>query len=192
MNNLLATPIGIDETIQSIQVDLYNQLALVWNGDIEGYGRVEKNPENVGTEIPSYYQTSKIVIPEWYNSLKKDYEEVYYNDNKSCVFCFLTADTDDTTDSIVYNSKVKVVFMVDLSKIYPSDTERLTSKAHRDAVEILRNWSFNKFEVKGIERRIEIIFREYTTDKIKFNDMHPLHCFAVKIDLQYYLTDKCI
>ena len=192
MNNLLATPIGIDETIQSIQVDLYNQLALVWNGDIEGYGRVEKNPENVGTEIPSYYQTSKIVIPEWYNSLKKDYEEVYYNDNKSCVFCFLTADTDDTTDSIVYNSKVKVVFMVDLSKIYPSDTERLTSKAHRDAIEILRNWSFNKFEIKGIERRIEIIFREYTTDKIKFNDMHPLHCFAVKIDLQYYLTDKCI
>lgn len=192
MNNLLATPIGIDETIQSIQVDLYNQLALVWSGDIDGYGRVEKNPENVGTEIPSYYQTSKIVIPEWYNALKKDYEEVYYNDNKSCVFCFLTADTDDTTDSIVYNTKVKVVFMVDLSKIYPSDTERLTSKAHRDAVEILRNWSFNKFEIKGIERRIEIIFREYTTDKIKFNDMHPLHCFAVKIDLHYYLTDKCI
>jgi hypothetical protein len=192
MNNLLATPIGIDETIQSFQIDLYRELALVWGGDIDGYGKVEKNPENVGTEIPSYYQTSKIVIPEWYNAIEKDYEEVYYNDNKSCVFCFLTADTDDTTDSIVYNTKVKVVFMVDLNKIYPSDTERLTSKAHRDAIEILRNWSFNKFEIKGIERRIEIIFREYTTDKIKFNDMHPLHCFAVKIDLQYYLTDKCI
>lgn len=192
MNNLLTTPIGIDATIQSIQADLYEQLSLVWNGDIDGYGRVEKNPVNTGEKIPTYYQTSKIVIPEWYDSTIGDYQEVYYDDNKSCVFCFLKGDLDKTNDSIVFNSNVKVVFMVDLSKIYPSESERVSEKAHRDVVEILRNWGYNKFTITGIENRIDIIFREYTTDKIKFNDMHPLHSFAVTIDLQYYLTDKCI
>lgn len=195
MNNVLATPIGIDETIQSFQIDLYRELGKIWGTDIdsiEGYGRVEKNPVNTGDEVPAYYQTSKIVIPEWYNSIKGDYEEVYYNDKKKCVFCFLKSDTDSTKDSIVFESKVKGVFMVDLSKIYPNDTERLTSKAHRDVMEIFRNFSFNKFVITGIEQRIDIIFREYTTTNIKFNDMHPLHCFAVTMNLQYYLTDKCL
>ncbi len=192
MNNLLTSPIGIDATIQKIQVDLYEQLGLVWSGDIDGYGRVEKNPVNTGEEIPTYYQTSKIVIPEWYDSSIKDYKEVYYDDTKSCVFCFLKGDLDTTVDSVVYTSRVKTVFMVDLSKIYPNDTERVSEKAHRDAVEILRNWDFQKYTITGIENRIEIIFREYTTDKIKFNDMHPLHCFAITMDLEYYLTDKCL
>lgn len=191
MNNLLDKAIGIDATIQGVQVDLYEQLAEIWSGDIDGYGRVDKNPVNTGEEIPTYYQTSKIVIPEWYNSLKKDYEEVYYNDSKSCVFCFLIGDEDTTNDSMLFKAKVKAVFMVNLEKIYPKETDRATSKAHRDAMEIMRNYSFNRYDIESIEKRIEIIFREYTTEKIRFNDMHPLHCFAITLDLEYYLTDKC-
>lgn len=191
MNNVLTTPYGIDETIQSFQIDLYREIGNVWSGDIDGYGRVEKNPVNTGEETPEYYQTSKIVIPEWYNSVRKDYEEVYYNDDKSCVFCFLKGDNDTTEDGVLFNSKVKCVFMVNLKKIYPNDTERLTSKAHRDAMEVFRRFGFNKFTITGIEQRIEIIFREYSNVNIKFNDMHPLHCFAITMDLQYYLTDKC-
>lgn len=192
MNNILTDPIGIDQSIQAIQVDLYEQLGLIWSGDIEGYGRVEKTPNNTGEQVPTYYQTSKIVIPEWYNAIKKDYEDVYYDDSKSCVFCFIKTDYDTTKDSIVYVSKVKAVFMVDLSKIYPNETERTSERAHRDTIEILRNWNYNKYTITGIEIRIEIIFREYVTDKILFNDMHPLHCFAVTMDLEYFLTDKCL
>lgn len=192
MNNVLSNPLGLDEAIQSIQVDLYNQIGCIWNGDIQGYGRVEKTPNNTGENVPTYYQTSKIVIPEWYNSEKKDYEDVYYDDSKSCVFCFLKGDLDTTIDSLVYTSKVKVVFMVDLTKIYPNETERTSEKSHRDAVEILRNYDYQKYNIRGIESRIEIIFREYVTDKIKFNDMHPYHCFAILLDLEYFLTDKCV
>ena len=192
MNNVLVEPYGIDETIQSFQIDLYRELVSIWGVDIEGYGRVEKNPMNNGDETPTYYQTSKIVIPEWFNSYKQDYEDVYYDDNKSCVFCFLKEDNDRTEDQVVFNSNVKVVFMVDLRKIYSDKKERLTSKAHKDTMEIFREFGFNKFKVTGIEQRIEKIFREYDTSKIKFDDMHPLHCFAITLDLQYYLTNNCI
>ena len=191
MNNLLTDINGIDQTIQPIQVDLYRELASVWSGSIEGYGRVYKNIENSTDDIPKYYKSSKIFIPEWYNASKKDYEDVFYDDTKSCQFCFLVGDVDKTGDSIVYNTKAKVVFMIDLDKIYPGETERLDSKAHRDAMEILRNFGFNKYVITGIEKGIDFVFTGYTTLNVRFNDMHPLHCFAVNIDLQYFLTDKC-
>jgi|TARA_R100000541_G_scaffold53092_1_gene60976 hypothetical protein len=191
MNNLLNTAVGIDKTILDIQTDLYNQLSDVWAGEIDGYGRVYKNPTNTGEDIPDYYRTSKIVTPSWYNAKLQDYEDTFFDDNKAGVFCFLTQENDDTQDSIVYTSDVKIAFMVDLSKIYPTLDERQDSRAQRDVVEILRNFSFERYEITGVERRIDFVFREYTTSAIRFDDMHPLHCFAVKIKLEYFLTDKC-
>jgi len=191
MNNLLSNPVGLDSTIDKIQKDLYEQLCSVWEGEIEGYGRVYKNPVNTGESIPDYYQTSKIVTPAWYNSKLDDYEDTYYDDNKAAVFCFLTQENDSTEDSVVYTSSVKIAFMVDLSKIYPTSKDRQDSRAQRDVAEILRNYNFEKYNITGLERRIDFVFREYLTSSIRFNDMHPLHCFAMKIDLEYFLTDKC-
>lgn len=192
VNNILSQPIGIDSTIQTFQADLYSQLASVWSGDIAGYGKVYKNRHSTREAIPEWYRSSKIYIPEWYNAIKKDYEDVYYDDNYGAVFCFLIDDRDTTNDSIVYTSTVKIVFMVDLNKIYPDDDERVDEKAHRDVIEICRNYSYNNFQVTGIQRGIETIFSGYTTTSIKFDDTHPLHCFAVVTELEYELTDKCL
>lgn len=191
MNNLLSNPVGLDKAITTLQKDLYREIADIWKGDIDGYGRVYKNPVNTGESIPDYYQTSKIVTPAWYNSKLDDYEDTYYDDNKAAVFCFLTQENDTTSDSLVYTSSIKVAFMVDLSKIYPTIKDRQDSRAQSDIVEILRNHNFNRFNITGIERRIDFVFREYLTSSIRFNDMHPLHCFAVKMDIEYELTDKC-
>lgn len=191
MNNLLENPVGLDKTIQDIQIDIYNQMPSFWCGNIEGYGRVEKTPVNDGKTVPEYYHTSKIVIPEWYNSYLKDYQEVYYDDKNASMFCFLVSDADNAIDERTFTTKAKVVFMVDLSKIYPNNGSRAVSMAQSDAMQVLRNYNYERFEIEGIERRIDIIFREYKTSNIQFNDMHPLHCFAVLIDLTYYLEDKC-
>lgn len=191
MNNLLEQAYGIDKTIQEIQERLYDALSEVWCNNIEGYGRVEKTPINAGDEIPDYYRTAKLVIPEWYNATKKDYEEVYYDDKKSCIFCFLTSDNDETLDGVVYTAKVKCVFMVNLEKIFTDGVGRLTAKAHKEASETLRNLSYGIFDITGIERRIDIIFQEYKTNHIQTDDMHPLHVFAIKIDLNYILEDSC-
>ena len=83
------------------------------------------------------------------------------------------------------------IFPVDLENISPGDYERLDAKAQRDAIEILRELSYGKYEIGTIDKGVDFVFTGYTTLGIRFNDMHPLHCFSVNIDINYYLTDKC-
>lgn len=190
-NNLLNEPFGIDEALQSLQIDLYEELGFILQGEIEGYGRVYKNPVNTGVNTPEAYATSKIITPEWFNAEKQDYESVFFDDNKACVFCFLPDETDDSEDEYVFSNNVKVVFMADLDKIYPNVSQRLDAKLQVQAVQVLRDISYRKFDVIGIERRIESIFREFSTKEIKFDNMDKRHVFAVKIKLNYYINNQC-
>ena len=190
MNNTLASAEGLSAGIQSIQEELYTALVNSWAVDIEGFGKVYKNVQNSSEDIPKFYKSSKIFIPEVYNSSTGNYEDVFYDNSKSCVFCFLISDKDTTEDGGLFTNKVKVVFMVNLSMIYPNDAERQDSKAQKDVVEILREIN-GDYEINEVERGIDNIFNQYTTSGVKFDDMHPLHSFAVNIDLNYYLTDEC-
>ena len=190
-NNFLNEPYGIDVSMQDVQTDLYDNLATIWQGDIEGYGRVYKNPVNTGVDTPEAYATSKIITPEWFNAEKQDYESVFFDDNKACVFCFIVDENDDSDDEYVFSTRVKVVFMADLDKIYPSIAQRQDAKLQVQAVQALRDISYQRFEVLGIERRIESIFREFSTKEIKFDNMDKRHVFAVNIKLNYTINDKC-
>ena len=187
INNTLSTATGIDDTIQSVQTDLYSNFINVWCGDISAYGRVYKNPANVGDEVPDYYRTSKIVIPEWFSSTKKDYEEVYYDDSFSCVICFLVGDRDMTSDGLVFTANAKCVFLMDLSKAFPNITERQDAKAQRQVLNFMRNNALGRYDITQIERGLDTIFYEYKTRAIRFTDMQPLHCFAVNLKLYYQL-----
>jgi hypothetical protein len=190
-NNLLNEPYGIDLLIQDIQKELYEELGLIWQGDIDGYGKVYRNPVNTGLDTPEAYATSKIITPEWFNAEKQDYESVFYDDNKSCVFCFLIDDKDDSDDEYIFNNNCKVVFMLDLDEIYGYVPQRQDSKSQVDAIRILRNISYNRYQVGGIERRIENIFREFSSKEVKFDNMDKRHVFAVNITLNYFINDKC-
>jgi hypothetical protein len=190
-NNLLNNPLGIDESIQDIQKDLYADLGTLWQGEIEGYGKVYRNPVNTGVDTPEAYATSKIITPEWYNAAKDDYESVYFDDNKACVFCFLIDDEDSSEDEYVFSNNLKVVFMGDLDKIYPGVSQRQDSKMQVEAVQVLRDISYKRYEVLGIERRVESIFREFSSKEIKFDNMDKRHVFAVRLKLNYTINDKC-
>ena len=190
-NNLLNEVFGIDNVIQSIQEELYAELSIIWKGDIDGYGKVYRNPVNTGVDTPEAYATSKIITPEWFNPEKQDYEDVFYDDSKSCVFCFLIDDEDISNDEYIFNNKVKVVFMLDLNKIYDVVPQRLDTKSQVDAVQILRDISYSRYNVLGIERRIENIFRDFSTKVIKFDNMDKRHIFSVNLQLNYLINDKC-
>lgn len=179
MNNLLTTPIGLDAEIQKIQKALYPLLCERWNGTIEGFGRAYKNEQKEGG-----------IKLEWWNTSRDDYQDVYFDDGSSdCVFFFIEGDTGTSEDEMVFTSDLKCVFMLDIPKLLP-DKGIQDAQLHRDAVEILRGIN-NKLKVTGVEKGIEVIFSGIDTDKIKFNNIHPLHCFAVNMQLNYYLTDKC-
>ena len=187
MNNTLASLEGLSSAIQSIQKELYDSLLTSWLGDIEGFGKVYKNVQNSSDNTPKYYKSSKIFIPEVYNSNKGDYEDVFYNDSKSCVFCFLTEDKDTTEDNLIFKSQVKIVFMVNLNMIYPNQSGRQDDRAQKDVLEILRSIN-GSYTISEVQRGIDNIFNQYTTIGVKFDDIQPLHSFSVNIDLNYYLT----
>lgn len=180
-NNLLTTPLGLDAEVQKIQTPLYAGLSSRWSGTLEGFGKSYKNEQKEGgTKL------------EWWNTSENDYQDVYFDDSSSdSTFFFIDDNSDTTTDEVVYTANLKCVFMMNLENIYPGIAGRQDAQAHRDAIETLRDVS-KKFKVTGIEKTIDAVFSGIDTDKIKFNDIQPLHCFAVLIELNYYLTDKCI
>ena len=190
MNNVLTEAEGLNAAIQTIQVEMYEKLATFWSGDIEGFGRAYKNIANTGKQKDTYYRSSKIFTPEVYNSVTKNYGDLFYDTQKSCVFCFLISDTDDTDDELLFTSKIKLVFMTNLNMIYPSSSERVDGKAQKDAMDVLRNIN-GDYEITGIERGSENIFNGYTAFGTSFDDMQPLHTFSINFNLNYYLTDKC-
>lgn len=191
MNNLLTLPLGIDETLQDIQIDLYSEISKVWQGEILGYGKIYRNPVNNGKETPEAYATSKIITPEWFNALTQDYESVYYNDNYSSVFCFLTSEEDTSLDGNVFINNAKVIFMSDLDRVYPNVRQRQDSKQEVEAIQILRDISYGRYDIVGVERRIEDIFREFSSKEVEHDNMTKYHVFAVKIKLNYTINDKC-
>jgi len=175
MNNTLTTPGEVDVTVQKVQNYLYSKLtAGKWDGTITGYGRVYKNKTEDAEKL------------EWYNAEEKDYQDVYYDDNSGATFFFLLGDSDDTEDGYVFKSSTKVVFMVDLTAIL-TGSERKDAQARQDVIEVLRDLR-GKANITGVEKGIDQVFAGIDTEKIKFNDIHPLHCFAITMDLFYRLS----
>lgn len=177
MNNTLSETYQIDTVLQGIQTPLYDSLIATWNTDkLDAYGRVYKNL----TEQGDY-------VPEVYNSVNKKYEEVYYN-NQSCFF-FIDDENHSTQDQHEYQTDVKIAFMVNLSDVKAS-TERVDSDVQRDAISAIRNL-YSDFTITGIEKGIDNVFRGFKTIGIKWNDMQPLHVFAIVGELKYIVNDKC-
>jgi len=184
MNYTVTDALGIDATIKLIQEQLYSELIKRWsltssaNTNIDGYGRVYKNLKN-GRKLPENYKGNG------------EYEDVFLNDKKDAHFLFLVSDDSKTEDEYVYTNKVKAVFIMDLEKCIDGD-DRMDGNAHRDAVEILRNLAVSgKYTITGYETGLEKIFSGYSILGIKYDDLQPYHCFAVLMDLNYKLTDKC-
>lgn len=177
MNHTLSETYTIDTVIQRIQTDLYNGLSDTWNTtDMDAYGRVYKNLRDGD------------VVPEVYSSTDMDYRDVKYND-RSCFF-FIDGNDHPTEDEIVFVAPCKIAFMLKLDDIKTS-SERSDADVQRDVVSLVRNVSYEQFKIKGIEKGLEKVFRGFKTDGIKWNDIHPLHVFAVKGEMRYYINDKC-
>lgn len=170
---------GIDTVIEKIKDNLYEALGLVWTGEIDAYGRVYKNVDS-----------SNRVKPERYAG-NGDYKEVFLNDKIAAAFFFLTNDRETTDDEMVFVSPTKIVFMVHLGRVYPSKTGREDELAHADVMDIVREHTYQNFEITGLQKGLRQVFQGLDISQMKYADIHPYHCFSVDIDLQYHLTKKC-
>lgn len=184
MNHLVANAIGIDAVIKKIQEQIYPELVTLWTvnseaPEINGYGRVYKN-------IRKFRK-----IPEVFLGQEDDYDDAFFDDNADANFFFIANENNVSDDEVFFTNRTKVVFCLDLTKCYTGD-DRLDALAHRDVVSIMRNLPISgKYRITGYETGIEKVFSGFTTTGIEKDDLHPTHIFAVLIDLNYSLTDKC-
>lgn len=184
MNHLVDNAVGIDAIIKKVQTDLYSELVNLWSTQqyaikLNGYGRVYKNTRGFKK------------IPEIFLGKENDYEDAFYDDNADANFFFIENDSHSSDDEVFFVNKMKVVFSMDLTKCY-SGTDRLDALAHRDVISIMRNIPMSgKYNITGYEVGLERIFSGFSITGIEKDDLHPTHIFAVLIDLNYSLTDKC-
>lgn len=171
MNYTIENPKGIDFTIQKLQTHLFDKLN--W-GDIDVYGRVYKNPsEQKGLKLEAYIGND-------------EYRDVFTNDAKNANIFFVEDDVHTSKEGIRFVTKVKIVFMVNLKKIYPDITYRADSEAEMDAIKVIRNNS--KFSFEKMEKGIKESIGEYYTEGIKLNDMQPYHIFSITGEITYNIS----
>jgi hypothetical protein len=177
MNNQTVGAVGINSAIENIKNDIYDSLNDRWNYSFDAYGRMYRL-EKEGSWCPNWYVGDN------------EYREILMDDTK-CIMYFQVGDKDSSEDGLVFRSPCKIVFMVNMEMAYPNSTIRSDGEIQRDVIEILRNNSHERFQITGIERSLTRIFGGMAKSTFEnFNDQ-PYFAFAVEIDLDYYLTDKC-
>jgi len=171
MNYTILNPKGIDLPIQKIQNYLFDKLD--W-GDIAVYGRVHKNPSR-----------QKGLVLEAYIG-HNEYKDVFTDDTKNATIFFVEDDVHTTKEGMLFSNKLKIVFMVNLKKIYPKMMHRTDMEAEMKAIALIRKkpgFSFEKLE-KGIKQCLG----EFYTAGIKLNDMHPYHTFSITGEITYQIS----
>ncbi|OIQ22200.1 MAG: hypothetical protein BM557_02150 [Flavobacterium sp. MedPE-SWcel] len=158
---------GIDTAINKLQLAIDKKIS--WK-DVDIFGRVYRNSSKNGKIAPEAY-------------INGEYKDVLTNDKKTASIFFIDSEKEDTKEGIRFVNSTKIVFMVDLKKAYPDYTHRCDMEARLEAIELIKGVS--RFEITGIEKGIEEVFKGFDVENIKLNDLNPFHVFAIVGDLTY-------
>lgn len=162
---------GIDHKIKLIQ----NVLAvhLGFNG-VDFYGRVQKVMAKDGKSFIPAVHTSN-------NELK----EVFYDDRNAPggnIF-FIDDDNHTSKDGKLFTAKVKIVFMLNLNKIFSPTNYRADSEVQDTCIKLVEK--IKALEVTGLEKGLKNVLKDFNIDKIKLSDMQPYHTFSINGELKY-------
>lgn len=176
MNHTLPQTTGIDSEIQFMQQDIYAELEKQSFSTLQGYGRMHSFP-GLNGKLPMFFDGT-------------DYKDVYLDDQNDISFFFIDAENHTTKDGILWNSPVQIVFWVNLKKL--DQNYRADAEAHRLIISMLSKDVIADYQIKGIKKGVDLVFKGYDTSKIQLTDLKFWHLFSVEIDLSYYLTKKCL
>ncbi len=166
---------GIDHKIQIIQNALSASLGF---DNVDFYGRVLKGLDKDGNSL----------VPEVMIS-KTESKEVYYNDQKAKggnVF-FVDSNEHTTKDGKLFIAKVKIVFMLNLSKIKSTTTNQPIELTDSEAQDICMKLiqRIKALEITGIEKELKNVLKDFNIQNIKLNDTRPFHTFSINGELKY-------
>ncbi len=173
-------PVGVDIKIQALQTKLYNQLLPAWDAIAwDCYGRCYRNKKDNG------------YVAEVFTG-GTEYRDVYWDDRKDAVSFF---GVDPVTKIAVDNTaQVHLVFFVNLRKLKPQLSTRADEEVRQDVQWLLNKRIFGAVPVRVITG-IENVLREYPgsyrDERLKFVDMHPVHCFRFDLQVNFSTLNQC-
>lgn len=164
---------GIDAKIKMIQDALHGHLGFQ---GVDFYGRVQK----------TLSKDLKSIVPEFYFDFPKKREVFYDSINApgGNVF-FIDADNHTSTNGSQFTAKVKIVFMLNLDKIFEqSKNYRADSEVQEHCLKLVK-------KIRGLSSNIELekgldnVLKGFDTKNVKLNDIQPYHIFSINGDLNY-------
>lgn len=166
---------GIDAKIKLIQNILNTHLGFI---NVDFFGRVQKSLNKDG----------KTLVPEFYTDFPNKIE-VYYNDKKAQggnVF-FIDSDKQEELDGGLFKTEVKIVFMLNLDKLFQEKAYRADSEIQEHCIKLVKKSRFFAGPII-LEKGLENVLKGFDTKNIKLNDMQPYHIFSINGDVNYSYT----
>jgi len=165
MNNLKSNPKGIDIVISKIQKKLYDTLSVLWDVELDGYGRcyTQKIDENRG-------------IVNYVNSKEYSKSLIHKERNK---FFFLAENEYKQTSLGYFSTSIELYFILNLNECKPDATDRQDEEVRVDVINALFG-CFVKQDIK-VTFVLEDVFRNYFYPETL--DLHPYHCFKLVLPL---------
>jgi len=190
---LKTSPTGIDFYIQNLQKKIHDQLVgpdflnLTDSDKYIGYGRAYRNRLPEGGYIAENYEGAG------------EYKEIYWNDNLS-ILSFFGLSNPPIKKEVTNQTEIHLVFFANLEKlaIKDSDGNLIVHRADeelRSMVQTIIGRNSFGFRYDSTELWLENVLKEYPgsrrEDRLKFVDMHPIHCFRINLKLFYNPTKNC-
>lgn len=163
-------PIGIDKTIDFLQTKL-NANSILSAVSYDNLPRAYKNPKaNKAGFVPELYRGNG------------NYSEVLMNDNVVITSFFIADDVSNYTDEIETEFAL-IVQCSDLTAVYPSITHRADEELKHTVMNILQ--PLKAVKVINIETSIDLVYREFDREFIKFDDMGSFFVFRINMSTRY-------
>lgn len=175
MNFVKTSPVGIDIPIRKLQTRIYNVLC-DW-GDIDGYGRVYRNPKK------------DRVIPEFYKG-DGDYQEVLINDCRDSIFFFDMHPETDVSNRDYATTRLDIIFYVNLKNLIGL-TDRQDEEVRNRVIQILKSKPYN-YRMEKMYTTIDKVYSEFkgVAEILKNKDMSYYHHFRIS-GLISYRASNC-
>lgn len=163
---------GIDSKIKHIQDILSVHLGF---NNVDFFGRVQK----------SLNKDLKTLVPEFFTEFPKKVE-VYYNDKVAPGGNVFFIDGDEHTElkGGLFEAKVKIVFMLNLDKLYQGKQYRADSEVQEHCIKLVKKSRVLNGSLV-LEKGLENVLKGFDTKNIKLNDMQPNHIFSINGTINY-------
>jgi len=168
-------PIGVDKVIDGLQEYLFNELNLsLW----QSYPRAYKNPNHFNDQV---------FIPEVF--IDGEYYEAFYDDDYNLTSYFVV-DDERNFDGGVYTTEIALIIQANVETLLPSIPHRADEELLNLICREIQYYPGEGIDLLGVETSVLAVYREFTSERLTFNDMNEFFVARINMNATYY-TDCC-